>query len=94
MSHAVQLDENGAHKSEFRCKHANFIFKTEVEGELEFLFSAYSVFKVFFFAGWFDGYQCAISATQNDLLRVITGAQDRFHGARLVHQYFSLHCRC
>ena len=46
MPHALQLDANGKRKSEFRCRHANFIFKTEVEGELEFLYSAYSVFKV------------------------------------------------
>ena len=52
LSHDVlQFDDNGAHKTEFRCKNANFIFKTEVENEMEFLFSAYSVFKVIFLLG-------------------------------------------
>merc|ERR1712187_157365 len=42
----ILLDERGKSKSEFRCKHASFVFKTEVPGEMEFLFAAYSVFKV------------------------------------------------
>lgn len=44
--YVLQLDERGRKKTKFRCKHANFIFKTEVSGEMEFLFSAYSAFKV------------------------------------------------
>ena len=43
---ALQLDERGRRKSSYRCQHANFVFKTEVAGEMEFLFSAYSAFKV------------------------------------------------
>ena len=42
----LQLDPRGRNKSEFRCKHASFMFKTEVAYEMEFLFTAYSVFKV------------------------------------------------
>ena len=29
-----------------RCKHAKFVEKTEIQGEMEFLYSPYSVFKV------------------------------------------------
>ena len=40
-----QLDGRGATQNQFRCKHAKFVLNTEVEGELEFLYSPYSVFK-------------------------------------------------
>jgi len=42
----ILLDHRGQTKSEFRCKHAKFVLKTEVAGEMEFLFAPYSVFKV------------------------------------------------
>ena len=44
--HVFQVDERGKHKKEFRCKHTNFVLKTEVPGEMEFLYSPYSLFKV------------------------------------------------
>ena len=46
MLFVLQLDHRGQTKKEFRCKHAKFVFKTEVEGEMEFLFAPYSVFTV------------------------------------------------
>ena len=58
MSHTLQLDARGNNKSEFRCRHANFVFKTEVEGEMEFLYSAYSVFKVILLIRRFSRCQC------------------------------------
>merc|ERR1712157_619198 len=42
----ILLDERGKYEKEFQCRHANFVFKTEVLGEMEFLYAAYSVFKV------------------------------------------------
>jgi len=42
----IMLDGRGRTESEFRCKHAKFVLKTEVEGEMEFLFAPYSVFTV------------------------------------------------
>lgn len=42
----ILLDYRGGTKSEFRCKHAKFVFKSEVVDEMEFLFTPYSVFKV------------------------------------------------
>jgi len=42
----ILVDKRGRSKSEFRCKHASFMYKTEIKGEMEFLFTAYSVFKV------------------------------------------------
>ena len=40
-----QLDGRGEMHKEFRCKHAKFVLKTEVKGEMEFLYAPYSVFK-------------------------------------------------
>ena len=40
-----QLDGSGEMKKLYRCKHAKFVTKTEVKGEMEFLYSPYSVFK-------------------------------------------------
>ena len=31
--HVFQIDDRGKNKKEFRCKHANFVLKTEVPGE-------------------------------------------------------------
>ena len=42
----VQLDPRGADSFEHRCKHVNFVEKTNVPGEDEFLFAPYSVFTV------------------------------------------------
>ena len=42
----VQLDPRGAESFEHRCKHVNFVEKTNVPGEEEFLFAPYSVFTV------------------------------------------------
>ena len=46
LLHVSQLDERGKYEKEFQCRHANFVFKTEIIGEMEFLYAAYSVFKV------------------------------------------------
>ena len=89
LPHTLQLDARGKEKREFRCRHANFVLKTEYPGELEFLYSAYSAFKVIFLFGRF--YHLT-SLTQYYILVVITGAQHRFHGARLVQNHFTLHC--
>merc|ERR1712025_1206202 len=42
----ILLDARGRYEKEFRCNHAKFVAKTEIEGEMEFLYSPYSVFKV------------------------------------------------
>jgi len=42
----ILLDGRGEMQKQLRCKNAKFVTKTEVEGEMEFLYAPYSVFKV------------------------------------------------
>jgi hypothetical protein len=42
----VALDPRGADDAHFRCKHAQYLTETHVQGEEEFLFAVFSVFTV------------------------------------------------
>ena len=42
----VHVDPRGRDDADYRCKHVNFVQHTLVAGELEYLFTAYSVFTV------------------------------------------------
>ena len=42
----VHVDPRGRTDADYRCKHVNFVQHTFVAGELEYLFTAYSVFTV------------------------------------------------
>jgi hypothetical protein len=42
----VHVDPRGRTDADYRCKHVNFVQHTLVAGELEYLFTAYSVFTV------------------------------------------------
>ena len=46
MLWVVHVDPAGEHDMEKRCKHVNYVSHTLVDGEAEFLFTAYSVFTV------------------------------------------------
>ena len=46
MKWVVQLDPRGETSMRYRCKHVNLVTHTNVGGELEFLFAAYSAFTV------------------------------------------------
>jgi GTPase SAR1 family protein len=42
----VVLDPRGKHDQQYRCKHVQLLTETHVQGEVEYLFSAFSVFTV------------------------------------------------
>ena len=42
----IELDPRGKSSFKYRCKHVNFVSKTNVPGEEEYLFAPYSVFTV------------------------------------------------
>jgi hypothetical protein len=42
----IKLDPRGAAQFRYRCKHVNYVTRTNVEGEREFLFAPYSAFTV------------------------------------------------
>jgi hypothetical protein len=42
----IKLDPRGKEQFRYRCKHVSYVTRTNVQGEGEFLFSPYSVFRV------------------------------------------------
>jgi len=42
----VFLDERGATQARYQCKHVNYVERSNVEGEQEFLFAPYAPFRV------------------------------------------------
>ena len=42
----IHLDMRGAKELRYRCKHVNYVTRTDVPGEEEFLFAPYSFFTV------------------------------------------------
>jgi len=59
----VRVDPQGADTVKYRCKHVNYVQKSNVGGEQEFLFAPYSVFTVL------KAY-CPLTPSNHDPIRI------------------------
>ena len=59
----VRVDPRGADTVKYRCKHVNYVKKSNVAGEQEFLFAPYSVFTV-------QKAYCPLTPSDDDPIRI------------------------